>query len=468
MLSTSSTATESVAPGASLDTTGGDAFAQILDLSSTGVSSNNTSDAGAPSAQDPTNGSGAPSTTEPLAPTTGGITPPSDSTGLAIATATGSSTLDAPADTDVSLPLPSEPNLAGLMRPGHVLGAGNQVPNSASEHRGSDRARFVAGPAATGSANATGDQPLTDGTPNSQPGTIVAGAVALVNSVAGSSDDSNSASSTPRVDALLKTDSSLISTKSATDAAQARPTTSTPSSLADTDATTSKPPSATGAPHAAPAELGRAALEQVANSANQSGADQQHSITRQSFNTASAAGSVNTALAATPTTAPVHAVITAPDTSTTPPSAHVLPGVASQLVRTIAPLRQAPDGTQSVTISLHPADLGAVHVAMTLQDGHTLIRISAATSEGASAIRSSLQELETKLSEDGANTTVILEGQTTTAGNSGGNAQDARSWRSAPSPPQGTTNTSLKTQSSVASVGTPSAIPSSHLIDLRI
>jgi hypothetical protein len=120
-----------------------------------------------------------------------------------------------------------------------------------------------------------------------------------------------------------------------------------------------------------------------------------------------------------------------------------------------------------VTISLHPADLGAVHVAMTLQDGHTLIRISTATSEGATAIRSSLQELETKLNEDGATTTVILEGQTTTAGNSGGNTHDARGWggtSGAPTP----LGRPVEGQVVPSSLSSASAPTSSHLIDLRI
>lgn len=76
-----------------------------------------------------------------------------------------------------------------------------------------------------------------------------------------------------------------------------------------------------------------------------------------------------------------------------------LPGVASQLLNVISPLRQTPAGGQTLTIALHPAGLGEVRVSLTVSEGQTTVRLIASTPEGANAIRGSLGSLESGLSD---------------------------------------------------------------------
>jgi hypothetical protein len=85
-----------------------------------------------------------------------------------------------------------------------------------------------------------------------------------------------------------------------------------------------------------------------------------------------------------------------------------LPGVASQLVSVLAPLRSAPSGTQSLTISLHPADLGSVQATVVLHDGMLTVRLVASTPAGAAALHASLPDLQHGLEEGGQRSSVQL------------------------------------------------------------
>jgi flagellar hook-length control protein FliK len=85
-----------------------------------------------------------------------------------------------------------------------------------------------------------------------------------------------------------------------------------------------------------------------------------------------------------------------------------LPGVASQLVSVLSPLRTGPGGTQSVTVLLHPAELGDVRATVTVSGDQVTVRLLASTTEGASALRSALPDLHSGLSQDGQRSTVLL------------------------------------------------------------
>jgi flagellar hook-length control protein FliK len=102
-----------------------------------------------------------------------------------------------------------------------------------------------------------------------------------------------------------------------------------------------------------------------------------------------------------------------------------LPGVTSQLLSVIAPLRQTPAGGQTLTIALHPAGLGEVRVSMTVTDGQTTVRLIASTPEGANAIRGSLGSLESGLSDGRQQAHVFLGNELSGSGQQNSNADQA-------------------------------------------
>jgi hypothetical protein len=102
---------------------------------------------------------------------------------------------------------------------------------------------------------------------------------------------------------------------------------------------------------------------------------------------------------------------TAPDASISTGSsipAERIPGVASQLVSVVSPLRSGVDGTQTLTVALHPADLGDVRVTVTTTDQNVVVRMSAASDAGRDALRQNLPQLQQQLSSDGQQATVVL------------------------------------------------------------
>ena len=150
------------------------------------------------------------------------------------------------------------------------------------------------------------------------------------------------------------------------------------------------------------------------------------------------------------------------------PTSRDLPGVASQLVTTISPFRQAPNGAQTVWISLHPAELGEVHVAMNVTDGQMTVRLIAATPEGAAAIRSSLPDLQSQLSADGQHTTVFLDGNGLSSGQQSTGQQQwsgtqSRQQAAGPSLSADATADDVSVASVLSTVST-----TDHLIDVRI
>src|SRR5262249_27380759 len=56
------------------------------------------------------------------------------------------------------------------------------------------------------------------------------------------------------------------------------------------------------------------------------------------------------------------------------PTASNLPGVASQLTTVLSPLRHGANGTQTLTIALHPDGLGAVRATVTIDENQLVVR----------------------------------------------------------------------------------------------
>jgi len=104
--------------------------------------------------------------------------------------------------------------------------------------------------------------------------------------------------------------------------------------------------------------------------------------------------------------------------SVRPPSAVDVPGVAGQLVSVLSPPRPAAGGTYTVTIALHPENLGEVRATVTAGDDQITVRLMATTGDGDDAIRQAMPQLHAGLSIGGQRTTVTVGGQ-----GGGGSAQ---------------------------------------------
>jgi flagellar hook-length control protein FliK len=93
-----------------------------------------------------------------------------------------------------------------------------------------------------------------------------------------------------------------------------------------------------------------------------------------------------------------------------------LPGVASQLVTVLAPIRPVPAGGHTVTIALQPEGLGAVRATMTANDDQLVVRLSTASATAEAAVRAALPELHASLTSGHQEATIVL------ADHSGGDA----------------------------------------------
>ena len=158
-----------------------------------------------------------------------------------------------------------------------------------------------------------------------------------------------------------------------------------------------------------------------------------------------------------------------PHGSATALSQRELPGVASQLLKVISPFRQAPNGSQRVSISLHPTELGEVHVSVTIFNGETSVRLVASTPEGAAAIRSSMGDLESQLASNGQRAHVTFESGFLSGGQTGSDARQSTGGHTpqhASNPPQGAERSTIT--GLAVTPTTDAAIATTHLIDIRI
>lgn len=79
-----------------------------------------------------------------------------------------------------------------------------------------------------------------------------------------------------------------------------------------------------------------------------------------------------------------------------------------QIVQVVAPLRSAKDGDYTLSLQLHPADLGAVTVRVEVQQGVLSVHLSAEHAHGHEALSQSLADLRTQLQSSGVRTGDIV------------------------------------------------------------
>ena len=82
--------------------------------------------------------------------------------------------------------------------------------------------------------------------------------------------------------------------------------------------------------------------------------------------------------------------------------------VSQQIVQVVAPLRTAKDGDYTLSLQLHPADLGAVTVRVEVQQGVLSVHMSAEHAHGHEALSQSLADLRTQLQTSGVRTGDIV------------------------------------------------------------
>ncbi|MHB1776966.1 MAG: flagellar hook-length control protein FliK [Acidimicrobiales bacterium] len=90
------------------------------------------------------------------------------------------------------------------------------------------------------------------------------------------------------------------------------------------------------------------------------------------------------------------------------PAGGTFPGVASQLVSVLSPLRALPGGGQAVTIGLHPEALGEVRATIVTVADQVTVRLEASTDAGREALRQALPDLGQHLSSNGQKAAVVL------------------------------------------------------------
>jgi flagellar hook-length control protein FliK len=82
--------------------------------------------------------------------------------------------------------------------------------------------------------------------------------------------------------------------------------------------------------------------------------------------------------------------------------------VSQQIVQVVAPLRSAKNGDYTLSLQLHPADLGAVTVRVEVQQGVLSVHMSAEHAHGHDALNQSLADLRTQLQSNGVRTGDIV------------------------------------------------------------
>jgi flagellar hook-length control protein FliK len=106
-----------------------------------------------------------------------------------------------------------------------------------------------------------------------------------------------------------------------------------------------------------------------------------------------------------PPTTPSPAQVTPPQP---PQPAYTSGMVSQQIVQVVAPLRTAKDGDYTLSLQLHPAELGPVTVRVDVQQGVLSVHLSADHTHGHDALNQSLADLRTQLQSNGVRTGDIV------------------------------------------------------------
>jgi flagellar hook-length control protein FliK len=90
-----------------------------------------------------------------------------------------------------------------------------------------------------------------------------------------------------------------------------------------------------------------------------------------------------------------------------------------QLATVVRPLRQLADGTHRIALQLRPAELGAVHLEVALEDGHLSMRLVAETVAARDALAASMPDLRGELTRSGIDVGSLDVGDQTMQGDTG-------------------------------------------------
>ena len=92
---------------------------------------------------------------------------------------------------------------------------------------------------------------------------------------------------------------------------------------------------------------------------------------------------------------------------------------AAQVMRVIAPLRHAADGSYRLAVQLHPAELGRVSLDIELRQGSVHLRIDAENDQARDALRAALPDLRRELEASGFRTGALDLGSRSDGGSPG-------------------------------------------------
>jgi flagellar hook-length control protein FliK len=127
---------------------------------------------------------------------------------------------------------------------------------------------------------------------------------------------------------------------------------------------------------------------------------------------------------AVPGQATVTPATAVPEAAPTPPAGAGTP-VAAQLGRQLAVLRNAPDGSQTMTVVITPETLGQVTVSVTITDGTLDLTLHGAHETGRHALAAALPELRRELETAGLSF-ARLEVSTSSGGDAGTGLRNAQ------------------------------------------
>jgi flagellar hook-length control protein FliK len=119
---------------------------------------------------------------------------------------------------------------------------------------------------------------------------------------------------------------------------------------------------------------------------------------------ATGVGTTSAAFAAALASAPPTVAPAAPTTSAPASPASPLPTpaqTAEPIVTALAPLRSRPDGVHQISVALHPAELGVVHVVARLVNGSLQVDLTGVSDAARSALRDALPDLRADLLQAG-------------------------------------------------------------------
>ncbi len=116
----------------------------------------------------------------------------------------------------------------------------------------------------------------------------------------------------------------------------------------------------------------------------------------------------------------------------TPPAPYAIP---AQVVSVLSPLRGAKDGSYTLSLQLHPAELGPVIVRVAVNDGVLSVQLTADQQSGHDALHSSLSDLRSQLQAGGLRVADVDVGARTAlpqhhTGNTGGHQSFANAGNS--------------------------------------